>query len=100
MSSRVRLDLNNVQFQSDLFSLQKTEQLAVLATLRKLAALDWNAVHRDPGLRWEAIHSRSGPGSRRLYSLRVTQRCRAVAMREGEFMRLLSLHPDHDSAYR
>jgi len=34
MSSGVRLDLNNVEFQSDLFSLQKPEQLAVLATLR------------------------------------------------------------------
>ena len=100
MSAAVRLDLNNIEFQSDLFDLQKPEQLAVLATLRKIALLTWDQVHRDKGLNWEAIHSRSGADGKRLYSLRITQRCRAVAMREGEFMRLLSIHPDHDSAYK
>lgn len=99
MSSRVRLDLNHAEFQSDLFGLQKTEQLAVLATLRKIASLTWDQVHRDRGLKWEAIHSRAGPEGKRLHSLRISQRCRAVAMREGEFMRLLSIHPDHDSTY-
>ena len=100
MSASVRLDLNNVQFQSDLFDLQKPEQLAVLATLRKIAPLSWDQVQRDKGLHWEAIHSRSGADGRRLYSLRITQRCRAVAMREGEYLRLLSIHADHDSAYK
>ena len=100
MSANVRLDLNNVQFQSDLFDLQKPEQLAVLATLRKIALLTWDQVHRDKGLHWEAIHSRSGADGGRLYSLRITQRCRAVAMREGEYLRLLSIHADHDSAYK
>lgn len=100
MSPVVRLDLNNIEFQSDLFGLQKPEQLAVLATLRKIASLTWDQVHRDKGLHWEAIHSRSGVDGKRLYSLRVTQRCRAVAMREGDYLRLLSIHPDHDTAYR
>ena len=100
MSAGVRLDLNNIEFQSDLFNLQKPEQLAVLATLRKIALLSWDQVHRDKGLNWEAIHSRSGGDGKRLYSLRITQRCRAVAMREGEYLRLLSIHPDHDSAYK
>lgn len=100
MSTAVRLDLNNIEFQSALFDLQKPEQLAVLATLRKIASLSWDQVHRDKGLHWEAIHSRSGPDGKRLYSLRITQRCRAVAMREGEYLRLLSIHPDHDSAYK
>jgi hypothetical protein len=100
VSTAVRLDLNNIEFQSALFDLQKPEQLAVLATLRKIASLSWDQVHRDKGLHWEAIHSRSGPDGKRLYSLRITQRCRAVAMREGEYLRLLSIHPDHDSAYK
>jgi hypothetical protein len=100
MSTAVRLDLNNIEFQSALFDLQKPEQLAVLATLRKIASVSWDQVHRDKGLHWEAIHSRSGPDGKRLYSLRITQRCRAVAMREGEYLRFLSIHPDHDSAYK
>lgn len=100
MSTAVRLDLNSIEFQSALFDLQKPEQLAVLATLGKIASLTWDQVHRDKGLHWEAIHSRSGADGKRLYSLRITQRCRAVAMREGEYLRLLSIHPDHDSAYK
>jgi hypothetical protein len=35
----------------------------------------------------------------RLYSMRISRGCRAVAWRDGEWLRLLSLHPDHDSAY-
>ena len=98
---QIRLDLNNPVFQRQLFALQKPQQLGVLATLRKLADLRWPQVYQDRGLRWELIHSRSGPDGRRLYSLRISQEFRAVAYRdEGGWLRLLSLHPDHDSAYR
>lgn len=98
---QVRLDLNNPVFQRQLFALEKPQQLSVLATLRKLADLRWAQVYQDRGLKWELIHSRSGSGGRRLYSLRVSQGFRAVAYRdEGGWLRLLSLHPDHDSAYR
>ena len=98
---QVRLDLNNPVFQRQLFALQKPQQLGVLATLRKLADLRWPQVYQDRGLKWELIHSRSGPDGRRLYSLRISQEFRAVAYRdEGGWLRLLSLHPGHDSAYR
>ena len=71
----------------------------VLATLRKIHHMDWDQLHRNRGLRWEAILSRTGPAGQRIYSLRVTGKLRAVAYREGNFLRLLSLHPDSDSAY-
>jgi hypothetical protein len=97
--ARVLLDLNNPVFQEAWFALGHQEALAVLATLRKIHRLEWDQLYRDPGLRWEAILSRHGPGSQRIYSLRVTQRVRAVAYRDGDFLRFLSLHPEHDSAY-
>ena len=97
--ARVLLDLNNPLFQETWFSLDRPETLAVIATLRKIRQLHWEQLYLDHGLRWEAILSSSGPKSQRLYSLRVTQRVRAVAYRDGQFLRLLSLHPDHDSAY-
>jgi hypothetical protein len=97
--ARIRLDLNNPVFQEIWFDLERPEALAVLATLRKLYRMEWEQLHSDRGLRWEAIQSRIGPDGRRPYSLRVTRAVRAVAWREGDFMRLLSLHPDHDSAY-
>jgi hypothetical protein len=98
--ARVLLDLNNPVFQEAWFALERDEALAVLAALRKIQELNWDQLYRDHGLRWEAILSRPGPGGRRIYSLRITRSARAVAYRDGEFLRFLSLHRDHDSAYR
>jgi hypothetical protein len=97
--SVVLLDLNNSAFQQQWFSLPPPEALAILATLRKIRQLEWDQVYRDKGLRWEVIQSRTGPGGQRIYSLRVTQKARAVAYRDGNVMRFLTLHADHDSAY-
>lgn len=96
----VELDLNTSAFQRGLFSLSKADQRAVLLTLEKLSQLSWEQIYRDKGLRWEAIHSRVGPTGAQLYSLRITQKCRAVAYRDASWLRLVSLHPDHDSAYQ
>ena len=96
----IRLDLNSPEFQRALFALGKNQQRQVLTSLRKLAAMTWLEVYRDPGLRWEAILSRAGPHGGRLYSLRIFGGFRAIAFREGSWLRLLTLHPDHDSAYR
>jgi hypothetical protein len=51
-------------------------------------------------LKWETIHSRQGHNGQRLYSFRIGQAFRAVAYRESAWLRLLSLHPDHDSGYQ
>jgi len=96
----VRLDLNNPVFQEQWFSLGKEERLALLNCCRKLAAMDWNAIYGDRGLRWELIQTRSGAGKERLHSIRVTQKIRAVVKRSGDFLEFLTLHEDHDSTYR
>ncbi len=95
----ILLDLNNPQFLDTLFALQREEALAVLSTIKKLRQMEWAQLYQDRGLRWEAILSRSGPANQRIYSLRITKRVRALAFRDGDFLRFLSLHPDHDSAY-
>lgn len=95
----IRLDLNNPEFQKQFFSLQKADAVTVLATLRKLSRMSWEQIHRDPGLQWEAIASKVGPSGGRLYSLRLSKAFRAVAYRQDVWLRILSLHPDHDSAY-
>ncbi len=96
----IRLDLNNPEFQANLLALEKNEAWAVLKTLRLLQTLDWPQLQTSKGLRWELIQSRTGPNGERLHSLRISRSCRAVALRDGDWLRLLSLHPDHDSAYR
>ena len=96
----VRLDLNNPVFQRDLLTLQKTERHAALDALAKLRQMTWQQVYRDKGLHWERIISIKPPaGIPAIYSLRLTQARRAVAYRDGDFIRLLSIPPDHDATY-
>jgi len=96
----VRLDLNNPVFQENLLTLQKLERHAALDTLSKLRQMTWNQVYRDRGMKWEKIVSIKAPsGIAALYSLRITQSRRATAYREGDFIRLLTIAGDHDSAY-
>ena len=96
---KVQLDLNSPVFQRQLFNLQKQEQWEVMRTLRKLTNMNWYQVYNDKGLKWEAIFSRKGPHGGRLYSVRIGKGFRAIAYRDGSWMRILSLHPDHNSAY-
>lgn len=96
----LRLDLNNPVFQRQLFHFSKSEQHDVLNNLRKFTAMTRQQVYADHGLKWEAILSKKGPGGTRLYSFRIGKGFRAVAYRDGSWLRLLSLHPDHDSAYQ
>lgn len=97
--SRIRLDLNSPAFQEVFFSLEADDLKQVAASLRRLRDLDWNSLYRHTGFRWEAIEHLKGPSGAKVYSLRLSQRIRAVAFRDGDFLRLVSLHPGHDSAY-
>ncbi|MFC3861773.1 hypothetical protein ACFOPQ_13480 [Deinococcus antarcticus] len=95
------LDLNNPEFQRQLVALDKHERHAVISAIGKLLTLDWHALHRHSGFNWEEIKEREvrGPNGETLNSLRVTQKMRLVGYRNGHTLVLLSLHPDHDSAY-
>jgi hypothetical protein len=96
----IRLDLNNPVFQENLLGLQKVERHAALDTLKKLRQLTWGQLYRDSGLKWEKITSVKPPaGMDAIYSLRITQNRRCTAYRDGDFIRLLSIAADHDSAY-
>ena len=95
----IKIDLNNPGFQSDLFGLEKNEQLALIKTLKKIHKLTWSELYSDHGLKWEAILSKKTKSGERIYTFRFSQKYRAVALRQDEFLRLLTLHADHDSAY-
>ena len=97
--SRVRLDLNSPEFQDVLFQLESAELKQVVASLRRLNRLEWAALYRHTGFHWEAIEHLRAPNGAKVYSLRLSQRIRALAYRDGDFLRFLSLHPGHDSAY-
>jgi len=62
--------------------------------------MNWNQIYRDKGLRWEKIRSVKTGKGRELYTVRLSKKHRAVVYRKNQFMILVSLHPDHDSAYK
>lgn len=98
--ANVRLDLNNPIFQENLFGLQKPDRHSALETLNKLRQMTWSQVYADNGLKWEKIVSVTPPsGIAAVYSLRITQSRRATAYRDGDFIRLLTIAPDHDATY-
>jgi len=99
-ANRVLLDLNNEVFQENRLGLDEAERNRVTDTLKKLRQQTWDQVHRDPGIKWEKIASvKPPPGIAALYSLRITQSRRALAYRDGDYMRLLTIAPEHVAAY-
>ncbi len=97
---KVRLDLNNPEFQKEWFGLQKEDFLSTKKTFQKLSLMDWNQVYHDRGLKWEKIQSIKTEKGRELYAIRLSKKRRAVVYRQREFMIFVSLHSDHDSAYK
>ena len=78
----------------------KPERHSALETLNKLRQMTWNQVDRDNGLKWEKIVSIVPPaGLTAVHSLRISQSRRATAYRDGDFIRLLTIAPDHDATY-
>ena len=98
---RVKLDLNNPEFQDRLFSLDKTERNRVIETPGKIYRMTWTQVYQHSGLKGEEIKRlpvKRQPGEK-ASAIRVSQARRAVVTRQGDFMRFLTLPLDHDSTY-
>jgi hypothetical protein len=100
MAGRVRLDLNNPVFLRDFLSLDPTELARVAKALKKIGAMDWDTFLRHRGSRWEEIRHVPAPNGKPAGSFRLSQKYRALTYRDGDYLRVLSLHLDHDSAYK
>ena len=96
----MKIDLNFPPFQRDLFSLNKTELSAFIRTARKIAKMDFMQIQRSSGFNLEKIRHMTSPAGETLYSIRVSKSFRAVVTIENDFLRFVSLHPDHDSSYK
>ena len=95
----MKIDLNFPSFQEDLFSLDRKELNAFIRTAKKLAKMDLDQIQHSSGLNLEKIKAVKSPAGKVLYSIRVTKSFRAVLIIEDNYLRFISLHPDHDSAY-
>ena len=97
---RIELDLNAPTFQREFLDLDKTQLVRVAKALRKLLGMQWTLFEHHPGFRWEALPQLpKAPNGKQMHSLRLSQKYRALAYRDGALLRVLSLHLDHDSAY-
>ena len=96
----LKLDLNFQDFQKDLFKLEKKELYALIKTLRTLSRMDFNQIRQSSGLNLEQIKTMKTRKGNPIYSLRITRSFRAILTIEGDYLRFISLHPDHDSAYK
>ena len=75
---------------------------AAAKMLQTLQALDLTQLWNHPALNFEKLHGMIEPTTReQLYSLRVTGSARAITcLVKGPTIVLVSLHVQHDKAYR
>jgi hypothetical protein len=75
---------------------------AAAKMLRLLQSLDLPQLWTHPGLNFEKLHGMIEPTTgQQLYSLRVTGSVRAITcLLNGPTIVLISLHSQHDQAYR
>ena len=96
----MKIDLNFPPFQQDLFSLDKTQLTAFVKSVKKINKMDLRLVQQSSGLNLEKIKNLKTSNGKTLYSIRMSKSFRAVICIEDDFIRFISLHPDHDSAYK
>jgi hypothetical protein len=96
----LKIDLNFPDFQKDLFKLEKKELYALIKTLRILSKMDFDQLRSSSGLNLEQIKKTKTRKGNPVYSIRITRSFRAILSIDGDYLRFISLHPDHDSAYK
>ena len=96
----MKIDLNFPPFEQDLFSLDKTQLTAFVKSVKKINKMDLRQVQQSSGLNLEKIKNLKTSNGKTLYSIRMSKSFRAVICIEDDFIRFISLHPDHDSAYK
>ena len=103
--SFVRVDLSFPGFKAQLAELPKEALAEVLDTVTKVQKMTWQDIWNTStkgrgkrGLNWEKLDQSTDAGHP-IASIRITKKHRARVCREQDWMRFISLHPDHDSAY-
>jgi hypothetical protein len=89
----IDLDMNDSEFQKQLFDLEKPDLQNVVNTLRKIRKLSWEQLQQHSGLNWEWIERKG------YYTFRASSKIRIAALRDNNTLHLLEIFPDHDGAY-
>lgn len=98
-------DLEFPRLQRELENLEIDQLDQVEESVKKICQMTWDQIYKTSsksqkrGLNWEPIHGQQTASGKKIASIRISKKFRARVCRDGKFMRFISLHPDHDSAY-
>ncbi len=95
----IELDLESPEFTKEFEKLSLTQQTKLGEKLARIQSLSWQGFQQTQGYKWEKVRNRESPSGGPMYSFRLSKKHRALAYRDGNLLRVLSLHLDHDSAY-
>lgn len=101
----VEIDLEWPRVQIELQNLETKELDQVESTIEKIKQMTWDQIYKTSsktqkrGLNWEPIEGQQTASGKTIASIRISGRSRARVCRDGIFMKFISIHPDHDSAY-
>jgi len=102
----VKCDLEFPRILKELSKLELNELEQVEETVKKINQMTWDQIYKTSsraqkrGLNWEPIAGQTTGSGKTIASIRISKKFRARVCRDGKFMRFISLHPDHDSAYK
>jgi hypothetical protein len=102
----VECDLEFLRIQSELSKLELNELEQVEESVKKVNQMTWDQIYKTSsrsqkrGLNSEPIAGQTTGSGKTIASIRISKKFRARVCRDGKFMRFISLHPDHDSAYK
>jgi len=103
----VQCDLEFPTLQDQLKKPKSLDFEAFFNKVEKINEMTWQQVYATSskgkakrGLNWEALPNQRTASGGTVASIRITDKFRARVTRDGVFMRFISLHPDHDSAYK
>ena len=102
----VLVDTGYPRFLKALANLEIDDQEAILDTIDKIQKMTWGDVYKTSsktsgqkrGINFEPIDQRTSNG-RRIATVRASGKIRIRVCRDEQFMRCISIHVDHDSAY-
>lgn len=101
----VLCDLTFPRLQKQLVNLEENEFSQVEESVKKIEQMTWDQIYKTSsktqkrGLNWEIIENQQTKSGKKVASIRISKKFRARVCRDGQLMRFISLHPDHDSAY-
>jgi hypothetical protein len=103
----VQCDLEFPPLQDQLKKLETADLDSFFNKVEKINEMTWQQVYATSskgkgkrGLNWEVLPNQKTASDGTVASIRITDKFRARVTRDGVFMRFISLHPDHDSAYK